>query len=67
MSTLEHKSFEKPDEQRTPPKATIDLVTVAGQTLARGTFQPGWRWSVDVKPIAGTESCQFTHVGTVLQ
>jgi hypothetical protein len=67
MSTLEHKSFETPDEQRTPPKAVIDIVNVGGQTFARATFRPGWRWSVDVKPVAGTDSCQFTHVGTVLE
>jgi hypothetical protein len=35
---------------------------VEGQTTAgRGTFEPGWRWSQDVKPIAGTDSCQAHH------
>ncbi len=30
-----------------------------GDTAAGlGTFEPGWRWSDDVKPIAGTNSCQ---------
>jgi hypothetical protein len=70
MSTitgLEHKSFDSPDEERTPPNAKVDIVAIGGRTLARSTFQPGWRWSVDVKPIAGTDSCQFTHVGTVVR
>ncbi len=26
-------------------------------------FQPGWSWSQDVGPIAGTKSCQHRHVG----
>ena len=26
-------------------------------------FEPGWRWSEDVKPIAGTDSCQVHHTG----
>jgi hypothetical protein len=26
--------------------------------LGRYTFAPGWRWSNDVKPIAGTHSCE---------
>ncbi len=30
------------------------------------TYEPGWRWSVDVKPIAGTDTCQFHHLGVVL-
>ena len=29
----------------------------------KGTFEPGWRWSRDVKPIAGTDSCQTRHLG----
>jgi hypothetical protein len=28
-----------------------------------GRFQPGWRWSDDVKPIAGTDWCIFLHEG----
>jgi hypothetical protein len=24
-------------------------------------FEPGWRWSKDVKPIAGTGSCEAPH------
>jgi len=31
--------------------------------LGRGTFQPGWQWSRDVKPIAETASCQTRHTG----
>jgi hypothetical protein len=27
-----------------------------------GTFEPGWRWSENLKPIAGTDSCQATHL-----
>jgi len=37
-----------------------------GLSLMKGVFEPGWRWSVDVAPIAGTESCQTRHLGYVL-
>jgi len=30
-------------------------------------YEPGWRWSVDVKPIAGTDWCQYHHLGMVLE
>ena len=45
------------------------LVGSAGAaTFMKGTFEPGWRWSRDVKPIAGTESCQTRHLGyTILR
>ena len=31
--------------------------------VGRATFLPGWRWSLHVKPIAGTDSCQAAHLG----
>jgi len=67
MSGIEVKSFDKPDETRPfEGKGWADMVTVAGKTVARGQFEPGWRWSVNVKPIAGTESCQISHLGYCL-
>jgi ketosteroid isomerase-like protein len=29
----------------------------------RGVFEPGWRWSTDIAPIAGTDSCRTRHLG----
>lgn len=40
-----------------------DLASAGGITLLRGVFEPGWRWSQDVKPIAKTDSCQVRHLG----
>jgi ketosteroid isomerase-like protein/mannose-6-phosphate isomerase-like protein (cupin superfamily) len=42
------------------------LASAGGFTLMRAVFEPGWRWSVDVAPIAGTSSCQTHHHGYVL-
>jgi ketosteroid isomerase-like protein len=39
------------------------LGSAGGLTLLRGTFEPGWRWSKDVAPLAGTSSCQVRHLG----
>ena len=60
------KSFDSPDEQRTPDKTTVDVVDLDGVKVARTTFQPGWRWSECVKPVAGTDSCQVHHVGAIV-
>jgi hypothetical protein len=65
MAGVTKKSFNSPDEQRTPPNTTVDVVHLGDQDVARFTFQPGWRWSTDVAPVAGTESCQARHVGAV--
>ena len=37
-----------------------------GLTLLRGVFEPGWRWSKDIAPIAGTDTCQTRHLGYVI-
>lgn len=63
MAGLENKDFSAPDETRTPDKTTVELVNVAGGQIGRYTFQPGWRWSECIKPVAGTDSCQVEHIG----
>lgn len=64
MPTVEVKTFDKPDETRPfEGKGRADIVTVAGREVAQGHFEPGWRWSTNVKPIAGTDSCGISHLG----
>lgn len=62
--SLQKKSLDSADEQRnTSGKGIVDIVTIGDVKLSRATFQPGWRWSEHVKPIAKTESCQTLHKG----
>ena len=51
---------------RTFEKGRFELYAVGPMTLGRATYEPGWRWSEHVKPIAGTDSCQAAHFGYVL-
>ena len=44
------KRFDKPDEIRQFPKGRFELVTIAGRTFGRATYEPGWKWSVHVGP-----------------
>jgi hypothetical protein len=62
--TAEVKNFESPDETRPfEGKGKADVLQIGGQTVGRGVFEPGWRWSENIKPIAGTDSCQVSHLG----
>jgi hypothetical protein len=63
MSGVESKSLDAPEETRKFPHGEARLVTVAGSTVGRFEFEPGWRWSTSVKPIVGTERCENHHVG----
>jgi len=65
MAGLEARDFDSPDETRTPDKTRVDVVKMGNVSAARFTFEPGWRWSECVKPVAGTETCQARHVGVV--
>lgn len=66
MATLQRKNADTPDETRTFPNGTFSIVRLGDVTIGRGVFQPGWRWSEHVKPIAGTESCQTHHRGFIV-
>ena len=57
----EHKSFQAPDETRAFPHGSAEILNIGGGQVGRLVFQPGWRWSNDVKPIAHTSSCEAPH------
>ena len=67
MAPIEVKNFDSPDETRPfEGKGKADVVNIGGQVLGKAVFEPGWKWSENVKPIAGTDSCQVSHLGYVL-
>ena len=60
------RRFDEPDEVREFSKGRFELVTLGGMTIGRATYQPGWRWSVDVGAATGETLCQVEHVGLVV-
>jgi hypothetical protein len=57
----EHKTFTRPDELREFPNGKAEILDVGGVQIGRMIFQPGWRWSNDVRPLAKTSSCEAPH------
>jgi hypothetical protein len=55
------RTFNSPDETRSFPKGKVELVDVGSVKFGRATLNPGWKWSVDVQPIANTKSCEASH------
>jgi class 3 adenylate cyclase len=66
LTRLQRRQFSEPTEQRVIPHGTIDVVELDDRVIGRMTYEAGWRWSTDVKPVAGTPSCQFHHVGVTM-
>lgn len=65
MAGLIRMSLDAPEETRPfeNDMGKLELVNVDAGPVGRATFQPGWRWSEHVKPIAKTESCEAAHLG----
>lgn len=61
MASAEHKRLDSSDEVRMFGDGRLDLVHMDGGDVGRLTLEPGWRWSRDVKPLAGTEWCEAPH------
>ena len=63
MEPLEKKSFNTPDEIKTPaPKVRSEWVHMMGKTLRRVTLEPGWKFKEHSGPARGTELCEEFHV-----
>jgi hypothetical protein len=57
----EQMDFDAPSETREFPNGRLDLLRIGGAEIGRLTLRPGWRWSNDVRPIAGTQWCEAPH------
>jgi quercetin dioxygenase-like cupin family protein len=68
MTGMIRMSLDAPEETRPfeDRMGKLELVNLEAGAVGRATFQPGWRWSKHVKPIAQTDSCQAAHMGYVI-
>jgi hypothetical protein len=66
MNEVILKRFEQPDETREFERGKFEVVHIGGLTIGRATYQPGWKWSEHVGPLAGTPFCEVEHVGLVI-
>lgn len=66
MARLQRKNLDQPDEVRPVGKGKLDVVELGDVVIGRTHYEPGWRWSTDLKPLVGTELCEFHHLGVVL-
>ena len=66
-TSLRVKNAGAPDETRKfEGKGHVDVLDFGDHKVGVATFEPGWKWSANVKPIAKTDSCQAPHVGYVI-
>ncbi len=63
---LSIRRFDEPDEERAMALGRFDVVRLGGTTVARASYQPGWKWSEQVGPGLGQSTCPVEHVGLVV-
>ena len=65
---IEVKNFgSAADEAKDMPNARMEAVNVLGQRVMKLTLSPDWKWSKDIKPLIGTDSCQAKHTGIIVE
>lgn len=67
MPRLQRRHFSDAEEVRRFPNGEVRLVTLGDTVFGEFVLQPGWRWSTDVRPVAGTAQCEHCHVGYVIR
>jgi class 3 adenylate cyclase len=60
------KNFDKPDDVVEFPLIRSRIVELGDLTVGELVSEPGWRWSVHVRPTVGGEWCQARHVGFIV-
>lgn len=63
MSRLQRRRFSDTTDVRRFPHGRVDVVEMDDHVVGQMVYEPGWRWSTDVRPIAGGDSCQYHHLG----
>jgi class 3 adenylate cyclase len=63
MPRLQVKTFADPDERRTFPLGHAELVHLDEVAVGRAHWEPGWRFTTHLAPVAGTARCQVHHLG----
>lgn len=66
MAGVRRKNLGEPDEVRIHPRGRGGMVTIGSRSVGRAVLEPGWRWSVDVRPLVGTPSCPVHHFHVLL-
>jgi hypothetical protein len=66
MQKLERKNFDNSDDTKSNPYFKVETIKLGDTTFQKQTFQPGWKWTKDVKPLMKTDLCPLYHKGVLI-
>jgi len=65
---IEVKNFgSAADEAKDMPNARREAGNVLGPRVMKLTLSPDWKWLKDIKSPIGTDSCQATYTGIIVE
>jgi class 3 adenylate cyclase len=67
VARLQARPLGSPDEVRTFPHGRLEIFQLDDVVIGRTLWEPGWHWAEHIKPIAGTPSCQYHHLGVCVR
>ncbi len=67
MVRPQHRRLESPAEVREFLFGRVEIYEIGDAIVGKQVFQPGWRWSDSIGPIAGTTLCEYHHMGYSMQ
>ncbi len=67
MPRLQRRPFAESKDVRRFPHGELRTAALDDVMVGEFRLEPGWRWSKDVRPMAGTNECQHHHMGVVLE
>jgi class 3 adenylate cyclase len=65
MAKMQRKLLSTPDEVRPFTHGRAEIWELGDTVIGKQVFEPGWRWSNDVKPVALTDLCEYHHIAIV--
>lgn len=66
MPRLKSANLADPAQQRQIGRGVGTVNPIGPLVVGRAQLQPGWRWSIDLRRIVGTESCMVHHLQVLL-
>lgn len=66
MARLTRANLGDPAHQRPIGRGIGTMNPIGPLVVGRAQLEPGWRWSVDLRPIVGTSSCMVHHLQVLL-
>jgi len=65
--SIRRTSLLDPSNRRELPRMHGSLAVMGSLTIGQAILEPGWRWSIDVKPAVGTEWCERHHLHVLIR